>query len=208
MQELRSTEILDNEIQEDARKKAEKILKKADAECQQLLDSVGADVEKAKAEKQAFFDKKIEALAKDQDASLPLEKQRFEVSFIQNAICNNINDYLTSLSEEKRIELVMQQFNEDILNTKKINAFVYGFDKEKVEKILSKKLGKNLLSCEKTIFGKQVIEDDCGLELKEGIILEAEDLSFRCRLTISEVISKILDKNRIELANTLFGENI
>ena len=33
MQELRSTEILDKEIEADARRKAEAILKKADEEC-------------------------------------------------------------------------------------------------------------------------------------------------------------------------------
>ena len=208
MQELRSTAILNNEILEDARKKAEKILKKADAECQQLIDSVTQNVDKAISEKQIFFDKKIELFAKDENASLPLEKQRFEVSFIQKAICNNINDYLKSLTQEKRIELVMKQFDENILKTKKVKAFVYGFDMEEVKKQLSKRLGTNLLSCEKTIFGKMVIEDDFGLEIKEGIILETEDMNFRCRLTISEIISKILDNDRIELANTLFGEKI
>ena len=52
------------------------------------------------------------------------------------------------------------------------------------------------------------LRDDYGLEIKEGIILETEDMNFRCRLTISEIISKILDNDRIELANTLFGEKI
>ena len=36
MQELRSTEILDKEIQTDARKKADKLLKKADADCEAM----------------------------------------------------------------------------------------------------------------------------------------------------------------------------
>ena len=39
MQELRSTDILDKEIQADARKKAERMLEKADRDCQQLLAS-------------------------------------------------------------------------------------------------------------------------------------------------------------------------
>ena len=46
MQELRSTDILDKEIQADARKKAERMLQKADAECANLLESVGQDIEK------------------------------------------------------------------------------------------------------------------------------------------------------------------
>ena len=37
MQELRSTDILDKEIQADARKKAERMLAKADLDCEKLI---------------------------------------------------------------------------------------------------------------------------------------------------------------------------
>ena len=37
MQELRSTDILDKEIEADARRKAEAILKRADKECEEIL---------------------------------------------------------------------------------------------------------------------------------------------------------------------------
>ena len=40
MQELRSTDILDKEIEADARRKAEAILKRADKECEEILASV------------------------------------------------------------------------------------------------------------------------------------------------------------------------
>ena len=40
MQELRSTDILDKEIQADARKKAERMLEKADRDCENLLASI------------------------------------------------------------------------------------------------------------------------------------------------------------------------
>ena len=45
MQELRSTDILDKEIQADARKKAERMLAKADSDCAKLLASVETDIE-------------------------------------------------------------------------------------------------------------------------------------------------------------------
>ena len=46
MEELRSTEILEKEIQSDARRKAEKILKNADADCEKILSSVETRFEK------------------------------------------------------------------------------------------------------------------------------------------------------------------
>ena len=48
MQELRSTDILEKEIQTDARKKAEEILKQAESECTNILESVDADLQKPK----------------------------------------------------------------------------------------------------------------------------------------------------------------
>lgn len=206
MNELRSTEILDKEIHADAVKKAEKLLQKADAECQEILKSVDGQIEKASAERDEFYAKKIAAFEKDQNASIPLEKERFEVSFVQNAVCKKINEYLNTLSEEKKISLVLNQFdfNSDAVKDKKINAYVYGFNLETIKKELNAKLGKNLSKCEKTEFGKISIEAEI-LENPEGIILESEDKAFRLRLTLSEVISKLLDTNRAALCEALFG---
>ncbi len=206
MNELRSTEILDKEIHDDAVKKAEKILQRADSECEKILASVDAGIQKASADKDEFYAKKLEAFEKDQTASIPLEKERFEVSFIQSEICKNINEYLNTLGEEKRIELVLKQFDfsSEAVKDKKIRAYVYGFDVEKIKKVLTEKFGKNLTSCEKTEFGKISIEPEI-LEKPEGIILETEDKSLRLRLTLSEVISNLLDKYRGTLSEALFG---
>lgn len=205
MQELRSTDILDKEIQTDARKRAEKILKKADSDVSNILASVDENVEKAKTQKEAFFQQKLDAFEKDQQASIPLEKERFEVSYIQSQLSDKINKYLESIPEEKRMDLVFKFFTFDLQQN--VNAYVYGFDLKKAEAYLSKKLGSKMLKCEKTDFGRLIVEDDCGLSKQEGFILEAEDKSFRCRLTISQVVSSILDEKRNELYKALFENN-
>ena len=203
MQELRSTDILDKEIQADARKKAERMLAKADLDCEKLLASVDSDIEKAKQEKEEFFAHKLEAFEKDRMAVVPLEKERFKVSFIQNAVIQNINKYLEGLSEEKRLALVARYFNFE--TELKLNAFVYGFSLSSAKKFLSEKLGSKLASVSETKFGAEALEDEIGLEKPQGIILESEDKKFRCRLTLSEVIAKLLDTKRSELSATLFG---
>jgi len=203
MQELRSTDILDKEIQADARKKAERMLAKADLDCEKLLASVDSDIEKAKQEKEEFFAHKLEAFEKDRMAVVPLEKERFKVSFIQNSVIQNINKYLEGLSEEKRLALVARDFNFE--TELKLNAFVYGFSLSGAKKFLSEKLGSKLASVSETKFGAEALEDEIGLEKPQGIILESEDKKFRCRLTLSEVIAKLLDTKRSELSATLFG---
>lgn len=203
MQELRSTDILDKEIQADARKKAERMLAKADLDCEKLIASVDSDIEKAKQEKEEFFAHKLEAFEKDRMAVVPLEKERFKVSFIQNAVIQNINKYLEGLSEEKRLALVARDFNFE--TELKLNAFVYGFSLSGAKKFLSEKLGSKLATVSETKFGAEALEDEIGLEKPQGIILESEDKKFRCRLTLSEVIAKLLDTKRSELSATLFG---
>ena len=204
MQELRSSEILDKEILSDAQRKIEHILANANEECEKLLSGVEQRVSDAKKEKESFYERKVMVQKKNLDASLPLEEQRFKVSFIQDSVIDAVNNYLSSLSEEQRIKMLIQNqhFNFD----KKINAYIYGFNLEAVKKILSKELGSNLGTCSKTEFGKIVIEKDIGLSKNEGIILEAEDKSLRVHLTLVEKISHILDKNRAELSEALFGQ--
>ena len=204
MQELRSSEILDKEILSDAKRKIEHILANADEECEKLLSGVEQKVADSKKDKESFYEKKLMAHKKNLDASLPLEEQRFKVSFIQNSVIEAINNYLSSLSEEQRIQMLIQDYEYSF--DKKINAYIYGFNLETAKKILSKKLCADLGKCSKTEFGKIVIENDIGLSKNEGIILETEDKSMRVHLTLVEKISQILDKNRAELSEALFGQ--
>lgn len=208
MEEFRSTEILDKEIQADARKKAEKILAKADVDCALLLEEVSGRIEKAKKELEDKYALKIAAFEKDQSATLPLEKERFLVSFIQSSIEKAINAYLAKLSDEEKIDLALKKSVkiEDVLKSKKLNALYYGFQESLVKKTVGKKF--NLISVKETEFNKMIIENDLGITDRKGIILESEDKAIRVRMTLSEVISQIQDKYRAELYSALFGERL
>ena len=211
MQELRSTEILDKEILEDAQKKVQKILKNSESECRSIMSSVDDKVTKTVEEKEAALISKLESIKTNLNASLPLEKERFQVSFVENLIITRIQDYLKSLSQEKRIQLVLEKIKtiktddyvDSLLKEKSFTAYVYGFDIKKVEKALNDILGKRLLACQPTDFGKLILEDEI-LEINEGIILESQDKEVRFRMTLTEVVEELLNNNREELAETLF----
>lgn len=210
MQELRSTDILDKEILFESRKKVEKILKNADAECQELFESLDGKIQIAKSEKQKFYDNKLKIFEKNKKVSIPLEKQRFKITFIENSLLNSINEYLKSVDDEKKIKMLLSHLkcDFDFLCKQKLNAFVYGFNLNDAKIQLNEKLGKYLAKCEVTDFGKIVPEDKIELEKPQGIILESEDKNFRCRLTFSEILEEILDKNRAELTSALFGGDL
>ena len=175
------------------------------------MSSVDDKVTKTVEEKEAALISKLESIKTNLNASLPLEKERFQVSFVENLIITKIQDYLKSLSQEKRIQLVLEkiktiktdEYVDSLLKEKSFTAYVYGFDIKKVEKALNDILGKRLLACQPTDFGKLILEDEI-LEINEGIILESQDKEVRFRMTLTEVVEELLNNNREELAETLF----
>lgn len=205
MEELRSAEILDKEIQDDARKKAEKILRNADSQCDQIMAQVESRLEEAKKEKEIYFNQKAEQVKKDLDSSMPLEKSRFLVSYISSSIAKGVNEYLKTLSSEKRFELAVSLLNQfsNLVSDRTFDAAVYGFDPAYVKSTLSSKVKIN--SCSSVDFAKSGSEAVDGIEIHEGVILLSEDKSVKIRLTLEEVITELIDKYRQELAVTLFG---
>ena len=207
MEELRSTDILDKEIQDDARKKAEKILKNADAQGQQILADVETRLESAKKDRESYYSQKAAQFKKDLDSSLPLEKSRFLVSYISSSVASAINDYLKTISQEKRIQLVLTMLNrfESLTDGKSFEAAVYGFNLDLAKNELNKNNKLPISSFLATEFAKtgEVAVD--GIEIHEGIILVSDDKVVKIRLTLEELFSELIDKYRNELAVTLFG---
>lgn len=207
MEELRSTDILDKEIQDDARKKAEKILKNADVQGQQILADVETRLESAKKDRESYYSQKAAQFKKDLDSSLPLEKSRFLVSYISSSVASAINDYLKTISQEKRIQLVLTMLNrfESLTDGKSFEAAVYGFNLDLAKNELNKNNKLHISSFLATEFAKtgEVAVD--GIEIHEGIILVSDDKVVKIRLTLEELFSELIDKYRNELAVTLFG---
>ena len=207
MEELRSTDILDKEIRDDARKKAEKILKNADAQGQQILADVETRLESAKKDRESYYSQKAAQFKKDLDSSLPLEKSRFLVSYISSSVASAINDYLKTISQEKRIQLVLTMLDrfESLTDGKSFEAAVYGFNLDLAKNELNKNNKLHISSFLATEFAKtgEVAVD--GIEIHEGIILVSDDKVVKIRLTLEELFSELIDKYRNELAVTLFG---
>lgn len=207
MEELRSTDILDKEIQDDARKKAEKILKNADVQGQQILADVETRLESAKKDRESYYSQKAAQFKKDLDSSLPLEKSRFLVSYISSSVASAINDYLKTISQEKRIQLVLTMLDrfESLTDGKSFEAAVYGFNLDLAKNELNKNSKLHISSFLATEFAKtgEVAVD--GIEIHEGIILVSDDKLVKIRLTLEELFSELIDKYRNELAVTLFG---
>jgi hypothetical protein len=106
MEELQSTEVLDKEILEDARKKAQRILKTAD----ETIASAEASWEKKSRKALAGIRQKYAGRgAKTREeimARLPLDKRRVRSEKVEALLRSAMDGYLHSLSREKLLSLL------------------------------------------------------------------------------------------------------
>lgn len=206
MEELRSTDALDNEIRNDARRKAEQILARAEETARSLIDNVKQKVQEEENLAQKNSDERLAIYKKNKEASLPLEKQRYLVLNIHNAVIDAMNEYFDGLKEAERLDVirVLVERSKDLLAGKTFNAVIIGFKKTTADRMLKKVLGKSYASSstgEAFLIADEAVK---GFNRREGIILKSDDGSMVCRFTLDEKIKEILDKYSRELAETLF----
>lgn len=210
MEELRSTEILEKEIQAESKKEAEKILAAAKREAERILSETGSRLESARAERESFYAGKVSKREKVLRASVPLECQRFLVSFVSQSVDFALNDYFKTLSQKERLDISVKPIleNREFFSGKKFFAKVYGFDVDAARSVLEREIGSELLSCEKIDFALSGEDARNGIEFREGVILESEDKGVKCRLTLAEAVGELKDKHYGDLAEKLFGDEL
>ncbi len=206
MEELRSTAIIDSEILEDSRKKAERILSNSQNECKSILDAVEEKVAEMTKEKTQLYEDRVAAHKRDLMASLPLERKRYLVEFEKKEIQKVIVDYLGSLTKEKKLSLIKNLClrYKSYLTGNNVRVKVAGFKTEDVLNIVKTEINpKEVLECiEMDSVMKSTLKTEYGEA--EGMIIETEDKSRLCRVFIGELVEQIIDKNSYELAAALF----
>lgn len=207
MEEIRSTKVIDDEILSQASKKAAQILNDADEETKKLFDSIDDKVQIELKDKIKDYSQKLESIKRNSDAILPLKKKRYKVFYVNEQIVKGINEYLSSISKEKRLQILIKRINckKDFFAEKELNVFVYGTDKQMAEKEIKKLFPNQIKAINGTEFNKFIQEDDIGLSVNEGIILQTTDQSITAKFTLCEVIKNLLDTETENLANALFG---
>ena len=199
MEELQSTEILDREILEDARKKAVRTLKTAD-------DSVraqNADWEKRAAESIKELEKKYGELREEARenimARLPIDKRRAKVEKIENLLNSAVESWYDSLSRARIIEMMTAELakrlalcEEFSLSSKK-RAFFSGLGKEEAKTVL-KNAGVDLN-----------IEEIQAVHRFPSIILESERV--KIIVSILKMVDFLLQEKRAELVEALVGRD-
>jgi len=198
MEELQSTEILDREILEDARKKAARILKQADeavkaqnTEWEKKIEDCIDDlnIKYADQEKQEF-DKVM--------SRLPIDKLRLKIEKMESVLIAAEDNWYENLDRgillkllEKEIRERLEFINEQIESSKRLKVYIFKLKQKEAEELF-KKLGIN---CE--------IEEIHSTSRYPLIKIETENALITA--SIQRIIDYFLHVKRTELFEALVG---
>jgi len=225
MEELQSTEILDREILEDARKKAARILKTAD----ETIRAQTSEWEKKTAESISELEKKYDEQKKSEIekvmARLPIDKLRSKVEKIDSMLQSAVESWYGSLSRERIIELlteelakrieVCEEFSSDNeegrrRSTTELHRVTRSKDEEdkkpaaKTSQIRAFYSGLNQKEVEaalKVVGSQCVMEEKISVDKYPSIILETGNVKITA--SIQKTIEFLLQEKRSELVEAL-----
>ncbi|MDR2471652.1 MAG: hypothetical protein LBD09_06040, partial [Treponema sp.] len=112
MEELQSTEALDREILEDARKKAQRILKNAGDTAAASKTAWERKLEKTQAEVRARYAERVKAFRAEILARLPLDQRRARSEKIDALLKEAMRTFLESLSRTDLLRIMKRELGE------------------------------------------------------------------------------------------------
>jgi len=201
MEELQSTDILEKEILEDARKKAHKILKTAD----DTIKSKSADWEKKLKvtldELEDKYDKNSKSITEEIMAVLPIDKQRAKARKIEELLHLAVENWYSRLSRQRVLGFLQGELSKRLAScggfsaSGGITAYIHKVEKAEAEAVLRAVLpGK---TC--------TVETAQSTAAYPSIILENNEV--RIYASIGKAADFILGEKREELLTALLGEN-
>jgi len=109
MEELQSTEALDREILEDARKKAFKILKNADESVSASKTALGKKLQNAMEKARKNYEEKAETARREIMARLPMDKRRIRSEAINSFLGKAIEHFLGTLDRPALLRILEKE---------------------------------------------------------------------------------------------------
>jgi hypothetical protein len=203
MEELQSTEILEREILEDARKKAVRILKSAD----DTIRAKTAEWEKKTAAAIGELEKKNEGqkelAAEKIMARLPVDKLRAKVEKIESLLKSAVESWYNDLSRQRILDLLSRELSkrlavcEEISASSRKNVYYSGLDRRETETVL-----KNVKNLKNNEWLGNIAEVSSAHHYP-SITLETENM--RVIASISKSVDFLLQEKREELVEALVG---
>jgi len=201
MEEIQSTEIIDREILEDARKKAWRILKTAD----ETVKAQTAEWEKKNSdnldELYKKYEKRREKTALEIISRLPMEKRRIKAQAIDHLLNNAVHTWYTGLNRDFIINLIKDEL---AVRLGECCELFCDSCRVKYKNLSSSEVHFIINGMLKNI--KPVMEEVVSREEFPELIVENEYV--RVTASVKKAIDFFLQKKRSELTSALVGNGI
>lgn len=198
MEEIRGTEALEREILEDARKRADRIIRKAEENARLLGAQTEHRIKEAKAALLSEYQIKKRTAELEMLSRLPLEKARLDILYRDEILRKALKEALASMNPRlfglwcvKRLAC-----QAELVRKSPAKVLVHGLDSETMRDIGA-------------LFGQGSdisIEEASTMKVR-GLIVEPMDASYRISITENDLLEWLLDEKRGELAAALFGSS-
>ncbi|MDR0561764.1 MAG: ATPase [Spirochaetaceae bacterium] len=212
MEELQSTETLDREILEDARKKAYRILKTAEesvkADTENWAVKTAADI----TEVSSHYAQRLLTMKEELAARLILDKRRIRAEKIEGLLKSAMETYLLSLSRETLLSILEQTVRQRLDFLQKTGEFEklpnlqvrsYRLEDDELETILNRCIHRGSWSPAVQESGQADLFGDARFPV---ILITAGDL--RIVASVDAAVARLLEDKRRELTVSLLGEEI
>jgi V/A-type H+/Na+-transporting ATPase subunit E len=211
MEELRTTEVLGNEILEDARKKALKILKTADDTLAAQNRDWDRKIKRSVDSIRRTFAERTKKTNEEIQARLPLDKRRLRSETTEGFLVKAIDDFLRTLSREKLLLVLERELSsrlkicaEDIARHRSIvrySGLSLGEAKAVLEKVSGALEATDFLTSPDWEYRADSV-------VREFPLIFIETKTFRMIASVKSASKYLLKSKRAELAAALLGEGV
>ena len=218
MEELKSTEVLDREILEDARKKAHKILKTADETLESQTQQWGKKIQRSVDSIRNVYAERIKKTEEEILARLPLDKRRLRSETAEKFLMDAMDKFLRSLSREKLLSILEGELLERLKACSEEAApgrgsppdFIYsGLDLSEARGVLKKALGAMESGGSSVWSGEQKdwnLNEDTHSHEFPFIVINTQTVKITA--SVETAARAMMNEKRAELAAALLGEGV
>jgi len=197
MEEVRNSENLKKEILEDARKKAERIVKNAEKQANGIRDEWDRKTAADLAEIEREYSMRASYLEKETMAALPLEKRRIRQNFFTEKFEECLADFAKRMGETEAEAVFKRKLAAGalLLGEGKLPVYYSGLSLAAAKRLVRDGIDEARILAWKEIPGPK------------GIVLRAEKGEFTYRITLGEITEELREYHRKEIFEALFKEN-
>ena len=204
METVKTSEVLESQILDDARAKAARILEAADKECAAIRadwDRRGSDEVRRL---EAVRASRIAALRQDLEALLPLDFLRSRLGFLQKAVSAALDGFFGSLDARELGRLIGRQLADAsyAFTNQRLVAWTAGIAEGEARRIVTESIPGAVVQEVKQL------PPESAAEAGKGLVVETADGNRRFRATLQELAALLLEEHREELVTALFGKDV